>query len=369
MDVALSSSPLLQCNYDILFAICKEVWNLPRGHRNQEHNPQAFAQTCHRIRHFMAPDLYKTIHVGPEWDWDRALSALESVQKCKSVKQYTRTFVIDLSVDPDNEGLTPPKELPTKLAAVLASLTKLEAMTIVLPIFHVEPFHKAFRTAKVTLPTVTRLKLGAHVEWVVAMCPSVNSISEQDMPSNMNGASYEQRKQYVHDLVKAACDTKDLQHLAMTRISDQEVIEPLISSHPNILSLSSETVRTPGRPYRSSWLWSMRSRKATELASIYGRFLSLRTVVLPPAYQLGVGFSPPRCGNVYMGPNGGKVRMKVEAQRREADNRVATIMFNACPKLETLWIGEYARAICTRSETGTVNSVHIEAVRRDYADW
>ncbi|KAK0203013.1 hypothetical protein DFS33DRAFT_948570 [Desarmillaria ectypa] len=50
------------------------------------------------------------------------------------------------------------------------------------------------------------------------------------------------------------------------------------------------------------------------LALILSQFKKLKTLGLVDTSSLHVGFNPPRCGNVYIGPNGDEIRRKVEAQ-------------------------------------------------------
>lgn len=352
MELLCHSSPLLRCSYDVLLAICKEVSNPSPFPRGQEKSVQAFAGTCRHVRHLMAPELYKTIHIGPKWDWDRALSALESIEQCVLVRQYTRKFVIDLHTESQEPCPVPPEELPIKLATIAASLTKLETLTLIMPVLHTEPFRVAFETAQVSLPCVFNVNLNLRMDWIIPMCPAVNSISSQGWRSYTRSRDSEQAEQYTHNMVKAAGKAKNLQHFGMAGSTNRKLLESLFTELPNISSLS--LTGGTGFPWEAAGI--------AGLAPIYSQFTNLQTLALPGVYYLGVGFYPPRCGNAYHGPNGAKVREQVQAKRREAEKKVARIMFGACAKLEVLRVGDRFKATCMSREIVTVLSMEFKDV-------
>lgn len=58
-----------------------------------------------------------------------------------------------------------------------------------------------------------------------------------------------------------------------------------------------------------------------------------------------------------MGRNGEEVRRQVNQRGKEAENRVAWMVFPVCSKLQELWIGDHARAEVVRAKGGEVVDV------------
>lgn len=89
------------------------------------------------------------------------------------------------------------------------------------------------------------------------------------------------------------------------------------------------------------------------LLPFLGQLKFLRCLALADSSCLGVGFHPPRCGNVYMGPHGDEVRKQVQAEGHEADQKVARMVFATCLELETLWVGDFTKFTVDRA-TGKI---------------
>jgi hypothetical protein len=76
-----------------------------------------------------------------------------------------------------------------------------------------------------------------------------------------------------------------------------------------------------------------------DLLPTLSQFKNLEELVLADASSLGVGFNPPMCGNVYMGPDGDEVRRQVQEEAKQARNDVMKAVMGACTGLKRLWIG------------------------------
>jgi hypothetical protein len=77
-------------------------------------------------------------------------------------------------------------------------------------------------------------------------------------------------------------------------------------------------------------------------------------LILAGASNLDVGFDPPGCGNVYMGPGGDEIWKQVAAEGRKALESVAKLVFQTCVPLKKLWVGDRSRAEVLRDEEGNV---------------
>jgi hypothetical protein len=71
---------------------------------------------------------------------------------------------------------------------------------------------------------------------------------------------------------------------------------------------------------------------------------NLHTLALASASDLRVGFDPPGCGNVYMGPGGKEHLAQVIQEGKEAEKKVAGMVCDAIgPHLKQLWVGDGTR--------------------------
>ena len=94
------------------------------------------------------------------------------------------------------------------------------------------------------------------------------------------------------------------------------------------------------------------------LVPILSQFKKLKKLRPVDASYLRIGFNPPRCGNLYiMGPNGGEIREKVQAQAEAARSRVTDTVFSACINLGVLIIGKCSKAIATRCPRGKIQEI------------
>jgi hypothetical protein len=81
-------------------------------------------------------------------------------------------------------------------------------------------------------------------------------------------------------------------------------------------------------------------------------------LILAGASNLNVGFNPPGCGNIYMGPGGDELLKQVAAEGRTAAESVAKLVFQTCAPLKRLWVGDRSRAEVLRDEEG--NAIDIK---------
>ncbi|KAL8771538.1 MAG: hypothetical protein Q9209_002980 [Squamulea sp. 1 TL-2023] len=356
----LGGSPSLDnLNDDILFEICASVKQLYAGQNHTSYAHQqllsplkALSTTNKRMRNVAARAIFQGIKVGPNWNWERALRALDSITRCEAVSLYAKCFKIDLYIGPtyeemerdyDKRGPSPPKRFPQTLLEVLTSLASIKRLTLVIPEHHTKVFRKTFNKSKCSFPSACALVLGPHMDWIIAMCPNVTTVSSHDwrwLHSNVDG-KYSNR--HSADLIKSAGQAETLRHFRMHARWPREQLEAVYKAMPMIQSLS---MLVGG------------SRDGIEgLLPTLSRFRDLTSLVLPDVSSLNVGFSPPWCGNAYMGPGGEELARQVERQGRQAADMVARMVFANLPKLEELWVGDHSKAIITRTNTGEVSEI------------
>jgi hypothetical protein len=92
-------------------------------------------------------------------------------------------------------------------------------------------------------------------------------------------------------------------------------------------------------------------------------------ILAQPSY-LNVGFNPPGCGNIYMGPGGKELLEQVAAEERAAAESVANLVFQTSAPLKKLWVGNRSRAEVLRDEEGNVIDIKwYYEVRRLPSGW
>lgn len=286
------------------------------------------------MRYTAVPDLFRSIRIGREWDYVKALRALDLVAMCDAVNRYTRSFEIDLYVGPDyrenlftfKERSKPPERLAPILLEVLSGLASLEELALTMPQYHVEIFKKAFEAANATFPNVRTLVLGPRMEWMIAMCPNVTSVSKNTDSWRRSNGGVDDGLQLINSAAKAT----SLQHFELVGWLTNELLETVCETMPSIQSLA-----FPG---------GFSDGGIEILLPALDCFKNLKTLVLADASRLDVGFDPPWCGNAYMGPGGEQLARKMDEEERQAADKVAQRVFGSVPTLEELWVGDRLRA-------------------------
>ncbi|KAL8870383.1 MAG: hypothetical protein Q9174_003561 [Haloplaca sp. 1 TL-2023] len=309
---------------------------------------QTLSMANKRLRELAAPKLLRSITIGPDVNWNNALTKLDTVSTCEAVKVYTKNFFMDIYTGPSPEegrkripnwrGPRPPQRMPDVLSQSLAQMTNLQKLTLFIPEHHTKGFQRSFGTSTVIFPNIQTLVLGPHLEWIVAKCPNVEVISTCDYRWLHWNADGKNKDRHHMDLIKAAARAKRLRHFEMHDEWSSARLEDVCQTMPSIQIL--------GMPSGAQHYG------IEALLPNLGRFRDVKILVLTDAHLLKVGFHPPWCGNVYMGPNGQRVRELVKAQRLEAKARVANMVFATIQSLETLWIGDFSKASVARTHCG-----------------
>ncbi|KAK3706969.1 hypothetical protein LTR37_012468 [Vermiconidia calcicola] len=275
------------------------------------------------MRELTAPRLFKEVKVKHGW-WGGNCS-LKALEKSTHVFTLTRTFEMEMYVDDGGKRSRPPKRLCARLATVLPALPKLTRLTLNLPEYQTEPFRKEFQNRAVTLPTAIFGGKERRYSWLDA---------------NVDG---EYKNRHCFDLIRAAGEARRLRHFELQARWERSFLSAIRKAMPKIQSLA-----LPGTRYEDG---------IGELLPLFDGFSELKVLGLSNAADLDVGYNPPGCGNVYMGPGGDAVRKSVQEQGRRAEQRVARMVFRRLNGLEELWVGNYDRAKAVRTASRDITEI------------
>lgn len=225
----------------------------------------------------------------------------------------------------------------------LQNMARLKHLTISIPLGCSTFPRLDFDPKTVSLPSIHTLRLGLSTEWIIQICPNVASIARYREPEGGVGTTFIKIEAF-RSLIRSASEATNLQHFKITAWS-LDILEAAVESLPRLTSLT---------------IGSCYTRLAIRLMMpIISRLIHLTYLQLPEASALGVGFHPPRCGNVYHGPNGKAVREQVKKDRLEAERKVAHLAFTACERLEVVAIGKVTVATAERASDGSLLDFNI----------
>ncbi|SJL03450.1 uncharacterized protein ARMOST_06805 [Armillaria ostoyae] len=299
-----------------------------------------------RLREITLPLLLRRVRIHfvyIEDVWQLATEAIESMLASTAfdvVVRHTRFLDIRLS---DKSEDPMPSVLPTRLVEFLsASFRQLHTLVFTIDEKQAQTFDDKFTMAHIELPTVTNLMVGAYCDFMVRLCPNVEHVATFGWVW-LHSRRGSMTREHSFRLIAAAGDAKMLKHFEMNEWWSASLLHAVYDAMPSIQNLTLD-----GGPLRDG---------LQALVPILSQFKKLKKLGLVDASSLHVGFNPPRCGNVYMGPNGGEIRKKVQAQAEAARSRVADTVFGACINLEVLILGNRSKAIATRCPGGKIREI------------
>ncbi|KAF5353142.1 hypothetical protein D9758_008772 [Tetrapyrgos nigripes] len=257
-------------------------------------------------------------------------------------------------------GIMPPpkdfvKELPDTLASILSrissSSTRLSKMAFNTDQHTVHSFKKAFARAQhqhrdqrpgtgttdettgtllsLSFPTVICLTVGPYNEFIVQHCPNIRHIS--DVPHSVWGGNIGHAREHIMNLIEEARKIENLESFVIREALTEELMNALYSSIPRIKTLAI---------LRHSILYmSFEDFVSTHLS----RFRHLRILSIPDVSHLDVGYSPPQWGGFSPRPDADEIRKRID-EGKQARERVARAIFEACPLLKELWFEDRIRA-------------------------
>lgn len=325
--------------YDILRQVCASASSNP----NSPVPLDGLSKSNKHLRDVSLPELFRNVVIRGRWEFAR--SRLGALEECHDILPHVKVFKFDVY---EGDGAPPPPQsMPSKLAKVLSAMPQLEKLVFVVPEYHGGLFEEAFRQAELVMPSVDVLVVGPYCEFIVAGCPNVSMISTNGWQWLHSDRTREHGRNRDHSmrLIKAAGAASELRHFEMMEWWEIFLLEALLEATPNISSMGMD-----GGDYRAS---------IEEFLPTLSRFQNLRTLALAGAHSLHIGFDPPRCGNAYRGPRGNEYRQQVISKGKEAEKKVAHMVFPVCANLKELWIGDSTKATVERYSDGGVRNINM----------
>ena len=215
------------------------------------------------------------------------------------------------------------------------------------PNHHTQLFAGLFRDARVLLPTVDTLVVGAGCDFAIQHCPNVTAVAGNGHRHySLCGKTEDQ--QPLLDLISAVADARKLSSLEIMAWWKPDLVRAIHDSAPQLQGLVLDAGLYSG----------LYKHGIAAFVSVISRFDYLEDLAVGSVSQLSVGFRPPRCGNAYRGPGGAEVRKRVKLDREAAEDKVAGMILPTCPKLRNLWIGNSTRVEVLRNEDGSYKGYH-----------
>ena len=239
-----------------------------------------------------------------------------------------RTFKFDVYDDKQE----PPKALVSQLASQIGRMTELEKLVLVIPEFYTDIFASEFISRNISLPGVHTLAVGPFCDFALRMCPNVQRVSSNGYRWLHSRRADYMAREHTLALIKAAGDA--------TNVTDLEIME-----HWNVPQVQAILETIPDLP--SLTLGGAYYAPIADFVPVLSQFDKLKRLALADASDLGVDFDPPWCGNAYMDENGNddtEFIAYINAQGKEAEAKVLTMIAPLCRNLTELWVGDYSRA-------------------------
>ncbi|KAF5350405.1 hypothetical protein D9758_012487 [Tetrapyrgos nigripes] len=291
----------------------------------------SLSRTCKRLRTHSLPFIFKhfMLYCFGNNPWDRAMAKLKDWNPDYSsyVQEIHLRFELGYKEDPEPFAEKLPDTLAKVLSRISTSSSHLYKFSCIINEDRAHLFRDAFSRHNLAFPTVKQLIVGPYNDFAVKLCPNTDYLSVNDwvwLHSKKAGPS----REHSFNLIKEA---RTLPHLKVFIIMErwsEKLLEALYDAVPRIQILV----------IPASILMDFEN-----FVMHLSRFRHVEILSIPCASQLRLGFNPPRCGNIYMGPRGGEVRKRVEQQGQAAQERAATEIFDKCPLLKELWFDGHVK--------------------------
>ncbi|KAF5355545.1 hypothetical protein D9758_006428 [Tetrapyrgos nigripes] len=291
----------------------------------------SLSRTCKRLRVHSLPYVFNqfTLHCYGNSPWDLAMLKLQDWNPDYSSYVQEIHLRIELGYKEDPEAFA--EELPDTLAKVLSKIatssSRLHKFSCIINEDRAHLFHDAFTRHNLTFSTVKQLIVGPYNEYAVKLCPNTDYVSVNDWvwgQSKKAGSSQE----HSFNLIKETGTLPYLKVFIIMEWLSEKLLQALHDAVPHIQTLVIPT--SIGMDFE-------------KFIMHLSRFRHIEILSIPSVSQLGLGFTPPICGNAYRGPNGGKVRKRVAEEAQAVRERAATEIFDKCPWLKELWFEGYVK--------------------------
>lgn len=337
---------ILTLNNDILLLLCTtlaiEQEDIVSRPLISDPSPlKQLSSTCKRLRTLARPLIFRNVKLGGYgWTWSDTHLAITRMRNSQAVQRHTRRLSVYLSpgsATTERQNDFPDKAMFSDFVDLLQSIAKLQRLDlsgVIVPEQQLDLMKAGM--SGLTCESVAALSMPCALHWMVGKFPNLQKLDVQAY----NGMS--------QSPVEAIRQVPGIQHLECKAHWTPELLNEVYQRAPGLKTLAMQS----SRPRYSKPVFDF----VPELA----KFDNLRCLVLAPVSYLNIGFSAPRCGNAYRGPNGHKVRERVKQDRERLSGLVAEAIFGKCKELEELWIAAGTadcKATCVRGEDGAVKEI------------
>lgn len=217
----------------------------------------------------------------------------------------------------------------------------LEKLVLVIPGLYNDGFASTMAESVIVLPHVRTLVVGTSCHFAVNWCPNAKTIAgggyARFPPSHVSSWS----KGTGTKLIRAAGTIRTVTALELIECWNADLARLTLDTLPDLQSFTMNA--------------GIMDIPIAEFLPILPKFRKLQRLALPDVALLDVGFHPPDCGNAYWNDDGTdnlEFIAYIDAQQREAETRVATMLAPPCRNLTELWVGNYSRAEILRDTDG-----------------
>ncbi|KIM28394.1 hypothetical protein M408DRAFT_329466, partial [Serendipita vermifera MAFF 305830] len=288
--------------FDVIHHICSTVYHM---------NHKAFCSLSlvdQRIRTACIPFLFEEIIFDRQWGedgipWDGVPDAIEDILKQRAILNAVRSLHFQPWVHKFEES-----PIPTAFFKLLFSLPNLRHLAILLQSPYQDQFRRelglidedTIQSGKKLLPTVQSVRI-ASAAWMFISDCSPNLVALD--VTNASTTNWPPHQDPDLDIAKLGKIHPEL----------EELYCDLPGTEPNVREIADHLPRIQGLG-----LWGRGYREPNGILDhlhAFTRLKNLKSLSVPGASGLGMGFYPPRCGNAYRQDPG--LRDKAAKQGRD----------------------------------------------------
>jgi len=278
-------SPLLRLPDEILLGIVSAVAALSwQGRCVRDHQRRRgtypltnLSRTNRHLRACALPIRFRKALLDRQCGWRADLYAMKCMQWDPKLAEHVRHLTIDVSDDGNaTERIT--SRLASGLCDMLLELQQLQTLVIKLPVHHIGVYRRACRRRYFLLPSVRALILAPQMEWLIASCPNLRSISTDTDPRWLGGSVWIYAGTLKHygvyplALIAAAAYALHLEHFEAFAWWTKGALINVLRAMPNIRSLG-----MPGWRY---------SKSVGGMSNVLKGFHKLQMLYLPVARSI-----------------------------------------------------------------------------------
>lgn len=345
-DTSKAPPSILILNNDILLLLCttlaSEQENIVSRPLISDSSPlKQLSSTCRRLRALASPLIFRNVKLGAYgWTWSDTHLAITRMRNSQAVQRHTRRLSVYQSTgsartERQNDYLD--KAVLPDFVDLLQSMAKLQRLDLsgfTVPEEQLELMKAGM--SDLICESVAALAIPCALHWMAGKFPNLQRLDVQAY----NGMS--------QSPIQAIRQVPGIRHLECKAHWTPELLNEVYQAAPGLKTLAMQSSRP------------QYSKPVFDFVPTFAKFDNLRCLVLAPVSYLNIGFSAPRCGNAYRGPNGHKVRERVKQDRERLSGLVAEAIFGKCKELEELWIAAGladCKATCVRGEDGMAKEI------------